>query len=106
MYLNAALKTHGIWNSSQYSSQALDDAFAAFQAAPEKDDAGRATAAKTIQQILNDDTAVIIPYFYNWTMAANKRVTGYKASAIGTILGSFAIAAAMVRIASAILGAP
>ena len=56
VFLNAALKTHGIWNSSQYSSQALDDAFAAFQAAPEKDDAGRAAAAKNIQTILNDDT--------------------------------------------------
>ena len=33
------------------------------------------------------DTPVIIPYFYNWTMAANKKVTGYKASAIGTMTG-------------------
>ncbi len=85
VFLNAALKTHGIWNSSQYSSQALDDAFTAFQAAPEKDDAGRATAAKTIQQILNDDTAVIIPYFYNYLSASSTKVSGSKTSALGQI---------------------
>jgi len=38
-------------------------------------------------RLLLRDTPVIIPYFYNWTMAANKRVTGYKASAIGTMTG-------------------
>ncbi len=33
VFLNSALRTGGVWNSSQYSSQAFDDAFAEFQAA-------------------------------------------------------------------------
>ena len=33
VYLNAALATNGIWNSSQYSSQEFDDAFKEYQGA-------------------------------------------------------------------------
>ncbi len=85
VFLNAALKTHGIWNSSQYSSQALDDAFAAFQKAPEADDAGRAAAAKNIQTILNDDVPVAIAYFNNYLSAWSKKVSGVEVSALGQI---------------------
>jgi peptide/nickel transport system substrate-binding protein len=85
VFLNAALKTNGIWNSSQYSSTELDDAFTAFQASPEADDAGRAAAAKNIQTILNEDTAVIIPYFYNYLSASSTKVSGAKTSALGQI---------------------
>ncbi|HEX2784318.1 MAG TPA: ABC transporter substrate-binding protein [Ilumatobacteraceae bacterium] len=85
VFLNAAIKTHGVWNSSQYSSAELDTAFEAFQAAPEADDAGRAAAAKNIQKIMNEDVPVCIPYFYNYLSATSKKVSGAQTSALGQI---------------------
>lgn len=83
VFLNGAVKTHGVWNSSQYSSTELDASFDAFQKAT--DEAGRAAAAKDIQTIMNEDVPVCIPYFYNYLSASSKKVSGVMTSALGQI---------------------
>ena len=56
VYLNAALKSKGIWNSSQYNSPEFDAAFTEFQAAVGVD--AQKAACTKIETILNDDVPV------------------------------------------------
>jgi peptide/nickel transport system substrate-binding protein len=81
VYLNAALSTNGIWNSSQYSSSAFDEAFAAYAAAIGVD--AQTEACGVIEEILVNDTAVIIPYFYNYISGWSTAFDGIKVSALG-----------------------
>ena len=81
VYLNAALSTGGIWNSSQYSSSAFDDAFATYQQAIGVD--AQTEACATIEEILNDEVPVILPYFYNYISGFNTSFTGVRVSALG-----------------------
>ena len=88
VFLNSALKTNGVWNSSQYSSQPFDDAFAEFQAAIGVD-AQKAACAK-IETILNEDVAVSIPYTYSFFWGHAKTFTGIYSSALGQMFISAA----------------
>jgi peptide/nickel transport system substrate-binding protein len=81
VYLNAALKTNGVWNSSQYSSGEFDAAFGAYQAATTID-AHKAPAAE-LQRILTEDTPVIVPYFYNFISGHWKTFQNVRSSALG-----------------------
>ena len=74
VYLNAALKTKGIWNSSQYASSEFDAAFGEFQAAIGVD--AQKTACKKIETILNEDVAVALPYWYNYLAGSSKKFSG------------------------------
>ncbi len=80
---SSAFKSGGVWSSSNYANPAFDKAFDAYAAALTLKEQRKYTGIA--QRLLLRDTPVIIPYFYNWTMAANKKVKGFKASAIGTI---------------------
>jgi peptide/nickel transport system substrate-binding protein len=91
VYLNAALKTGGVWASSQYSSPAFDAAFAEFQAAVGLD--AQKTAATKIQTILNDEVPVIVPYFYNYISGHSKKFTGVRLSALGQLFLDKAVSA-------------
>ena len=64
VYLNAALKTKGVWNASQYSSPAFDQAFTDFQTAVGVD--AQKAACNKIETILLEDTPIGLPYFYNY----------------------------------------
>jgi peptide/nickel transport system substrate-binding protein len=88
VYLNAALKTEGIWNSSQYSSSEFDAAFAEFQAAIGVD--AQKTACKKIETILNEDVPIALPYFYNYLAGSSKAYTGIYSSALGQMFFSSA----------------
>lgn len=88
IYLNAALKTNGIWNSSQYASVALDTAFAEFQAAIGVD--AQKAACTKIQTILNEDVPILVPYFSNYLAGSSNRFTGIHASALGQMIFSSA----------------
>jgi peptide/nickel transport system substrate-binding protein len=91
VFLNSAYKTHGVWNASHYSSPAFDAAFTEFQSAVGVD-AQKAACAK-IEQISNDDTPVIIPYFYNYLSGNSKKFTGVFTCALGQMFLSAASAA-------------
>jgi peptide/nickel transport system substrate-binding protein len=81
VYLNAALKTKGIWNSSQYNSSPFDAAFTEFQSAVGVD--AQKAACTKIETILNDDVPVGLPYFYNYLAGNSKQFTGVFSSALG-----------------------
>jgi peptide/nickel transport system substrate-binding protein len=86
VYLNAALKTNGDWNSSQYSSSEFDAAFAEFQAAIGVD--AQKAACKKIETILNEDVAVALPYWYNYLAGSSKKFQGIYSSALGQMFFS------------------
>lgn len=81
VYLNAALKTNGIWNSSQYASEAFDAAFSEFQKAVGVD--AQKAAATKIETILNDEVPVGLPYFYNYLAGNSNQFQGVFSSALG-----------------------
>jgi peptide/nickel transport system substrate-binding protein len=81
VYLNAALKTKGIWNSSQYSSPEFDAAFTAFQSSVGVD--AQKTACTAIETILNEDVPVGVPYFYNYLAGNSNKFKGVFSSALG-----------------------
>jgi peptide/nickel transport system substrate-binding protein len=83
VYLNAALSTNGIWNSSQYNSPDFDAAFAAYQAAIGVD--AQKAACKTIEEILVEDTPIVVPYIYNYIAGWSKKYDGIRVSALGQI---------------------
>lgn len=87
VYLNAALSTGGIWNSSQYANPAFDAAFKAYQAAIGVD--AQKVACKTIEELLNDEVPVAVPYHYNYLAGYSNKFTGIEGSALGQLfLGS------------------
>jgi peptide/nickel transport system substrate-binding protein len=81
VYLNAALKSKGIWNSSQYGSSEFDAAFAEFQSAIGVE--AQKAACTKIQTILNRDIPVGVPYFYNYLAGNSNKFTGVFSSALG-----------------------
>jgi peptide/nickel transport system substrate-binding protein len=81
--LTAAFRTKGIWNAAHYSNKRFDAALSSFLGAIALKDQQK--YEKQMQQILLHDTPVIVPYFYNFLAAGNKKVTGYKADAQGTV---------------------
>jgi peptide/nickel transport system substrate-binding protein len=86
VYLNAALKTKGIWNSSQYASTAFDTAFTSFQTAVGVD--AQKAACKQIETILNEDVPIGLPYFYNYFGGTSKKFNGTYTSALGQMFFS------------------
>jgi peptide/nickel transport system substrate-binding protein len=83
VYLNAALSSGGVWNSSQYASPEFDAAFKGFQAAIGLD--AQKKAARTISDIMQRDTPIIVPYFYQYLSAHSKRFAGMATTALGQI---------------------
>jgi len=83
LYLNAALSTGGIWNSSQYRSTEFDAAFKSFQGAVGID--AQKAAATKISQILQKDTPLIVPYFYQYLSAHSSKFAGVQTTALGQI---------------------
>lgn len=88
LFLNSAFKTHGIWNSSQYSSPDFDAAFTEFQKAVGVD--AQTAACAKIEKILNDDVPVGLPYFYDYLSGNSKKFTGVYTSALGQMFLSSA----------------
>jgi peptide/nickel transport system substrate-binding protein len=83
VFLNAALSTGGIWNSSQYASKDFDAAFKAFQAAIGVD--AQKLAARKISDIMQKDTPMIVPYFYQYLAAHSKKFAGISITALGQL---------------------
>jgi peptide/nickel transport system substrate-binding protein len=81
VFLNAALSTGGVWNSSQYSSEEFDGAFSEYSTAVGLD--AQKAACKKIQEILLEDTPMVVPYFYNYISGNSNEFTGIRTSALG-----------------------
>ncbi len=74
-YLNAGLKSGGVWNSARYRSRAFDRILANFTAL--RIIAGQRRYARQLQQHLLRETPVIYAYFYNFIAATGQNVRGY-----------------------------
>jgi peptide/nickel transport system substrate-binding protein len=81
VYLNAALATDGVWNSSQYADSAFDDAFAKWSAAVSVDD--QKSTAAAVQANLWENVPVGIPYTINTLGAFNNKYQGIVTTAMG-----------------------
>lgn len=88
VYLNSALSTKGVWNSSQYSSTAFDAAFAEFQTSVGVD--AQKAACTKLETVLLDDTPISVPYFYNYLTGYSKNFTGVYSSGLGQVFFSSA----------------
>jgi peptide/nickel transport system substrate-binding protein len=74
-YLNAALKSGGVWNAARYRSRTFDRILANFIGAP--DLAGQRRYSRQLQLQLLKDTPAIYAYFYNFIAATGQNVRGY-----------------------------
>jgi peptide/nickel transport system substrate-binding protein len=74
-YLNAALKSGGVWNAARYKSKTFDRILANFIGAP--DLGGQRKYARQLQTQLLKDTPAIYAYFYNFIAATGANVRGY-----------------------------
>ncbi len=83
VYLKAAMTTGGIWNAAHFENKEFDRAVASFTAA--LDPQTQKTAATRVQQILLDETPVIIPYFYYFLTGVKSNVGGVTASPMGHV---------------------
>lgn len=81
VYLNAALSTKGIWNSSQFFNADFDAAFKEFQASVGVD--AQKAACKKIETVLNEEVPIGLPYFYNYLGGTSKEFEGTYSSALG-----------------------
>ena len=81
VFLNGALLSKGVWNSSQYSSPEFDAAFKEYQASMTVD--AQKTAMKKVETILNEDVPIGVPFFYNFLSGYSKKYQGVRSSALG-----------------------
>ena len=81
VYLNAALATNGVWNSSQYADKAFDDAFSAWSAAVSVED--QKSTAAAVETNLWENVPVGIPYTINTLGAFNNKYQGIVTTAMG-----------------------
>lgn len=82
-YLNAALRSGGVWNAARYHSKKFDGMINSFQSAPSL--ALQKKYARQIQQQLLTDTPAIYGYFYNFIAAASPKVKGYVPDGIAVV---------------------
>ena len=82
-YLNAALRTGGVWNAPRYHNKRFDAMINNFQAASNVKDQRR--YARQMEQTLLHDTPAIYSYFYNYIAAASPKVKGYVPDGISVV---------------------
>ena len=82
-YLNAALRSHGVWNAPRYHNKRFDAMINNFQAASNVKDQRR--YARQMEQTLLHDTPAIYSYFYNYIAAASPKVKGYVPDGISVV---------------------
>ena len=82
-YLNAALKSGGVWNAARYANKKFDKSVADFIASVDLQ--SQKKFAKAIQTQLLKDTPAIYAYFYNFIAAASPKVKGYVPDGIAIV---------------------
>jgi peptide/nickel transport system substrate-binding protein len=82
-YLNAALRSHGVWNAARYHNKKFDHMIDNFQSAAGLKDQRK--YARQIELQLLKDTPVIYGFFYNFIAAAAPKVKGYVPDGIAVV---------------------
>ena len=83
VYLGAPLKSDGTWNSAHFKNKEYDNLVVEYVAA--LDLQAQRAASKKIQEMLLDETPIIISYFYFYLTATKPTVGGMAVSAMGQV---------------------
>ena len=89
VYLNAALKSDGVWNAAHYKSADFDAAAKAFISAPEA--VAQKAASKKVQEILLEDSPMVIANFGDVLTIVRKNLTGLKTTGMGHVEATEAV---------------
>jgi len=82
-YLNAALRSGGVWNAARYANKHFDGLINSFQSAASVKDQRK--YARQMELQLLKDTPVIYSYFYNFIAGASPKVHGYVPDGIAVV---------------------
>jgi peptide/nickel transport system substrate-binding protein len=82
-YLNAALRSGGVWNAARYHSKKFDRMINNFQSAASLQDQKK--YARQMELQLLQDTPAIYGFFYNFIAAASPKVHGYVPDGIAVV---------------------
>jgi peptide/nickel transport system substrate-binding protein len=83
VFLQAPLLRKGTWNAAHFKNPTYDGLVADYVAAIDVQ-SQRAVAGK-IQQLLLDETPIILPYFFNFLSATGTNVSGVQTTATGLL---------------------
>jgi peptide/nickel transport system substrate-binding protein len=83
VYLNAAVKTGGVWNAAQYSNKELDGLIASYVGS--SDLQSQKATSKKIQEIMLEDSAIGFIYFGNALDVARKGLSGHYTNGMNVI---------------------
>ncbi len=83
VFLTAPLKSGGAWNAAHFKNKTYDKVTDDYVAALEPGQ--KKQLAKQIQELLLDESPMIVPYFYFLLTAARKNVAGVEVSAQGHV---------------------
>jgi len=81
VFLSSVYTSKGTWNAAHFKNSQADDLIAQYIAAVDLD--SQRAAAKQIEELLLDETPVVIPYFYNFLSAAKPNLQGAVSAATG-----------------------
>jgi peptide/nickel transport system substrate-binding protein len=81
VYLASVYTSKGTWNAAHFKNSQADKLIAQYIAALDVD--SQRTVAKQIQELLLDETPVVIPYFYNFLSAAVPKLKNAVSAATG-----------------------
>jgi peptide/nickel transport system substrate-binding protein len=81
VYLASVYTSKGTWNAAHFKNPTADQAIAEYIGALDLD--SQRAAAKKIQELLLDETPVVIPYFYNFLSASTPKLKNAVSAATG-----------------------
>jgi peptide/nickel transport system substrate-binding protein len=81
VYLASVYTSKGTWNAAHFKNSQADKLIGQYIAALDVD--SQRTVAKQIQELLLDETPVVIPYFYNFLSAAVPKLKNAVSAATG-----------------------
>jgi peptide/nickel transport system substrate-binding protein len=81
VFLSSVYTSKGTWNAAHFKNPQADQLIAEYIGALDLD--SQRTAAKKIEELLLDETPVVIPYFYNFLSAATPNLENAVSAATG-----------------------
>ena len=83
VFLSAPLLSDGTWNSAHFKNKEYDGLVKDFIAQSDIDQ--QKQRAKAIQELLLDETPLIIPYFYDFLTGVRKGISGVETTVMGHV---------------------
>ncbi|HEX2111947.1 MAG TPA: ABC transporter substrate-binding protein [Gaiellaceae bacterium] len=83
VYLTAVYKSDGTWNAAHFKNPQADQLINEYMRALDID--SQRAAARQLQELLLDETPVIIPYFFTRLAATTGNVTGVEVTGMGHV---------------------